>query len=305
MIIRSLSLVDWMKLARQKAAGLQEYVGGPEAWNCNMALRKAVVGQLLPLGGSWHHWIAIEDRRLVGLIIARNRNSSQVWQISHLLVSHEAGDDLTRELFNQITADAYRHGIERLFLRLPLDSPIQQIAVEQGFQPYIAERLYQWSPFKDNLIVEHQNITGTWRSRTKQDNWSVFQLYSAVAPAIVRQAEGLAYAEWLQSRERKNGIQDKVWEKDGIIQGWARAKSCGNGVMFEFLSNPGDVSAIMPFIQSVVRGKQPVFVLTYSYQAHIQSLLESEGSIPVADNSLFLKRLLVRVTQTRLAPMRA
>ena len=303
MIIRSVGLIDWMKLARRKATGLQEYVVGPEAWNCNMALRKAVVGQLLPLGGHWHHWIAIEDQRLVGLIIARDRTSPHIWQVSHLLLSNEA-IDLAPEFFHQITAGAYRHSIEKLFLRLPLDSPLKHIALDQGFEPYLVERLYQRPESQGNLRSPSRGISGPWRTKTKQDNWSIFQLYSAVTPATVKQAEGLAYAEWLLARERKNGSYEKVWEKDGQIRGWARVRPWCNGVLFEFLFYPGDEAAFIPLIQTVVRGRQTIYSLTYSYQTQIQTLLGDEGFSTLAEHALFLKRLLVRVTQTHLAPMR-
>lgn len=305
MIIRSLSLVDWMKLTRQKATSLREYVVGPDAWNCNMALRKAVVGQLLPLGGRWHHWIAIEDERLIGLVIARDRSSPQVWQVSHLLVSDEAIQDLTPALFHQITSAAIHQRTEKLFMRLPLDSPIKHFAIEQGFEPYLVERIYQQTEFQDKFLINPSDISGIWRTKTKQDNWSIFQLYSTVAPATVRQAEGLSFAEWLQARERKNGASEKVWEKDGLIRGWSRTRSWCNGILFEFLIYPGDEAAVLPLIKAVVKDKQQVYCLTQSYQTQIQGLLESENFNPIAEHSLFLKRLLVRVTQTRLAPIQA
>lgn len=305
MIIRSLSLVDWMKLTRQKATSLNEYVVGPEAWNCNMALRKAVVGQLLPLGGRWHHWIAIEDERLMGLVIARDRSSPRVWQVTHLLVSAEFVDDLTPAFFHQITNTAINQRAEKLFMRLPVDSPIKHIALDHRFEPYLVERLYQLSESHNNVKLDSRDSSGTWRARTKQDNWAIFQLYSTVAPATVRQAEGLSFAEWLQARERKNGCSEKVWVKDGLIRGWSRARPWCNGILFEFLANPGDEAAILPLIKTVIRSKQQVYCLTQSYQMEIQRLLESEGFNPISEHSVSLKRLLVRVTQTRLAPIRA
>lgn len=304
MIIRSLNLVDWITLARHKATGLQEHIVGPEPWEFGLALRKAMLGQLFPAGEHWHSWIAIKEHRLMGLISARPRYSQQVWQVAHLLLNEES-KDLATALFQQVTVAASQSGIERLFMRLPLDSPLRQLVLESGFEPYMVERLYSWSGLHQNLGQASQGIPKMWRSKTKHDNWAIFQLYCVVAPAVVQQVEGLVYADWLQSRERIKSYQEKVWEQEGQIRGWARARPWWDGILLEFLFYPGEEPSFTPLIERFIQYKKPIYCLVHSYQTQIQRLVEAEGFHPVEEHSLFIKQLLVKVRRTSPMPMRA
>lgn len=304
MVIRSLGLSDWLILPHAKAGDLQECVALPKAWNLGLALGQAAVRQLFPLLEPWHSWVALSQGRLVGLISARPRNGPQVWEVTHLLLSQEAKDQ-SLALFQQLTQEAQGRCTERIFLRLPQDSPVIPLAVEGGFEVYQTERLYRSLESGTRAFAHHWPTAGVWRSKTKPDNRAIFQLYSALAPALVRQAEGLAYAEWWQAREKVTTRQEKVWEQAGQVQGWARARPWWDGILLEFLCPPGEELALQPMIDSSLQQGRPVYCLTYSYQTHIQRWLEAEGFQPVAEHALCLRRLLVRVTQTSPVPMQA
>ncbi|MBI4287020.1 MAG: hypothetical protein HY671_01165 [Chloroflexi bacterium] len=269
-----------------------------------MALRQSVVGQLLPRGEHWHIWVAMDDQRLLGLICTSPRRSHQVWQVAHLLLAEE-NREITQSLLQQITTASCHHGIEKLFLRLPQDSPLTQAAYDSGFERYLVQHLYRRSEARHYYGDVYQGAHGIWRPRTRPDNWQIFQLYSATTPAVIRQAEGLAYSEWLQSRERIDGGQEQVWEREGQIHGWASARPWWDGVLLESMMPPGEEQAFASLVDSVAARGLPVYSFVSSYQTHILQVAQEEGFVPIAECSLFLKRLLVRVTQSYLMPMRA
>lgn len=306
MIIRSLGLSEWIILARRGALGFQEHVLGSQAWSVRLAIRQSVVGQLFPRGEHWHTWVATDGREVTGLVCTGPRRGRQVWQVTHLLVVGDVdANEVSRGLLQQITGASCFQGIEKLFLRLPQDSPLTQAVIDSGFERYLVQRLYRRVETSTYYGDVYSRLDGIWRTKTRHDDWPIFQLYTAAVPATVRQAEGLAYADWLRSRERFQGGEDLVWERNGHVHGWASVRPWRDGFLLESVLPPDEESAFASLVEGVAARGRPLYSLISSYETRLHHVAEDEGFRFQAECALFVKRLLVRVPQTYLVPMRA
>src|SRR4030042_2306385 len=102
-----------------------------------------LLGQWLNPQGRRSSWVWAKGLRLQGLASARNRSSTSAWEVDRLLLS-EDDEECCLSLLERLSLVGEESGVEKVFLRLPDESPLVDAAKETGFAPHIHETLYGW-----------------------------------------------------------------------------------------------------------------------------------------------------------------
>ena len=184
-----------------------------------------------------HALVLVEGVRLRALAVARPRRGNRSWELAHL---YAASGALVRcgEVLEQCNVSAAQQGAERMFLRLPQDSPLQVMARRSGFSPGFVEEVYQFREGADVAsAVPHLRL----RPPSSEDRYSLFRLYNACVPASVRSAFGLTFDQWLDSQENLPGRESElVWERDGQVRGWLRIGRHSTMLTVEAMLHPSE-----------------------------------------------------------------
>ena len=226
-----------------------------------------------------HTWVSVRGATIRGLVSARRRAKRSAWEVDCLI---NADDDysVTRSLLERMLAGVAKQRAERVFLRLPTESAIVDIARGAGFFPYAHETLYRAD---EPAPAEDPGLP--LRPASKADAFGIYQLYSAVTPANVRAIEGATFREWQASREHWGGTpNDLVLEEDGIITGWLRVLA-GNEGRFSMLVHPKrrDAGAVLQAALARLRGSRSVLCLIPSHGDSLSRQLRRLAFHPVED----------------------
>jgi hypothetical protein len=188
-------------------------------------------------------------------------------------------------------------GAERLFLRLPADSPLLDLALRVSFLPYGEEDLFLAPtplPSPPPLPL---------RPRSPHDNQQLFQLYSLLMPPQIRQAEGMSLQEWLESQEKWG--TEKVWEKERGVQGWLRLEKKGGRGSVEVLATPEGLEGLLGYALRRLRGCGSLLCFAFPFQEELERSLVAYGFQKVGENTLLVKELAARARQPAFIPARA
>ncbi len=149
------------------------------------------------------------------------------------------------------------------------------------------------------------------RPRSSNDDYRLFELYSAAVPALVRTAEGMTFEEWQESRDRGSWPQrhrEYVWEKEGRLVGWLRISAAGGMGCFEVMLHPLEQEGLELLVNSALvslDSKSPLFGITSAFQGQLKSLLPRLEFEEVAQYHALVKELALRVREPSLMPMQA
>ncbi len=242
--------------------------------------------QWLSFATGKHTWVSVRGATIRGLVSARRRAKRTAWEVDCLI---NADEDLSvaRSLLERMVAGAAKEGAERIFLRLPADSPMAEVARSVSFFAYAHETLY-----KADVPPPAQDPGLPLRLASKADAFGLYQLYSAVTPANVRAIEGATFRDWQAAREPWGGNpSDLVLEEDGIITGWLRLL-CGNENRFSMLIHPQrrDAEAFLDTALARLRGSRPVLCLAPSRGDSLSRPLRARAFAPVEDYVMMAKR---------------
>ncbi|MFN8533713.1 MAG: hypothetical protein U0556_09215 [Dehalococcoidia bacterium] len=268
----------------------------------------------LSLGMILEHWLALEEnrqswvnvdrRRIDGLISARHEGLA--WEIDRLVVEPDADPRIVQRLLSYITAVGGELGIQKLYLRLPAESDLIDLARSAGFIAYRDETLYgRQTPDGESKGVLPDGV----RPKANHDNHAVFQLYCAAVPVSVRQAEAMTLGEWQQIGSRGRPAlrrRELVYETDGELAGWLQIDVRGGGAHFEVLAHPDHSNVIETMLAAALTlqgGRAPLYCLVAEHEARLAQFLSNQGFQPEASFCALVKQLSVRVKQPRLVPV--
>ncbi|MEE8347367.1 MAG: hypothetical protein V3S20_08475 [Dehalococcoidia bacterium] len=234
-----------------------------------------------------HTWVSVRGATIRGLVSARRRAKRSAWEVDCLI---NADDDcsVTQSLLERMIAGVAKQRAERVFLRLPTESAIVDIARGAGFFPYAYETLYRAD---EPAPAEDPGLP--LRPASKADAFGIYQLYSAVTPANVRAIEGATFREWQASLEHWGSTpNDLVLEEDGIITGWLRLLA-GNEGRFSILVHPErrDANAFLQSALARLRGSRSVLCLIPSHGDSLSRQLRRLAFNTVEDYVAMAKRL--------------
>ena len=265
-----------------------------------------------PLRFFLEQWFHLEKRRrtvihfyngrIRSLVSARRRSGPRVWEIDCLLLE-EGGGDICFHLLEKLSAVGGSIGIEKVFLRLPANSPLIEATKQAGFSHYLAEFLYH----SEGRGTEGTPAPNIIRSKLPEDQYALFQLYSAAVPIAVRSIEGMTFQEWQETKDQSSG-KEFVYEKDGRVSGWLRIIVHKGTGYFEIMAHPLEedkLGLLMNCSLAPLADKSPLLCMALEFQGQLRQLLVKEGFEEIAEYSTFVKQLTAWAKQPSLIPMPA
>ena len=279
------------------------------------ARKETTFTNLVELLGQWFSprvrscaWVRTDGLALRGLASARDRCSSQAWEVDRLLVRDQDGD-CCLSLLEHVSLVGGEHAVQKVFLRLPDTSLLLGAAGEAGFLPYVTERLY-WLE-KGVGGVESGSPGGesppaVLRRRTQAaDEYRLFELYEKCVPTLVRRVEGVTFAQWKANKDRSTG-QEWVFEKDGVLIGWIAFRSDRDRGQFEVITaSDEDLERIVEYGLACLSGCRHLYCLVPEFEHTLCRLLELRGFSQMSKYSALAKDLMVRVEEPCFMPVRA
>ena len=256
----------------------------------------------LPPGGQRHTLVWSSRGSIRGLVSARRRHGPRAWEIDHLLLSNQE-TDICSSLLDKVSVAAAHLGGEKLFLRLPQESPLLDSARGVGFSTYLREHLYLFTASGEGAPTPSIHL----HPRLPSDELGLFQLYSAAAPGSVRSMEGLTLSDWREARERAP-LREMVYEHEGRLLAWLGIGGTREVGQFGMMVHPeaeDRTEELIDYSMSVLRDRSTLLCLVPEFQVRLQRLLEVRGFDQTGSYSILVRQLRARVPQAELAPIPA
>ncbi|MCC6313525.1 MAG: hypothetical protein IT337_05895 [Thermomicrobiales bacterium] len=184
------------------------------------------------------------------------------------------------------------HGVKRIYARTPWSMSAGTLFRALDWRPYATETVF----FADDLV---QVGRGALRPRlqTLADTWAVHQLYSAIVPRDVQDAEALTSRRWETGPERGRGrgpIAGWVFEDDHQLVGAVRSLTVGSTHAIEVLIHPerreltgvildGALASLAP------HGARRVYCAVRGYQGELAGPLQERGFLAAYEQELFVR----------------
>jgi hypothetical protein len=245
-------------------------------------------------------WVYSEGLALRGLASVRERRSPHAWEINRLMVD-EQDRNACLMLLEYLSAVGVQRHIERIFLHLPLSSPLLKVAEEAGFGPYSTEHLYWIKREDDHEARSGTPPASTPRRKKVDDEYRLFELYLKCVPANVRRAEGMTYQEWQGNRAKSVG-QEWVFERDGGFVGWAAIGSNHGWGQLDMMATREDIQSVVEYGLASLSDCSQLYCLAPDSEGMLLRLLENRGFSRVMTYSALTKELLVRVAKPYAMP---
>ena len=288
-------MLDWLRLA-----GLDESVpldidryptgGHSSVW-------ETIRTHLTASGHRVLTHVAEEDGHIVGLGQTGPRESG--WHVERLLTtSHLSATDsnfVLTSLLAAIAQAAADHGALRLHAHVEHHASSSEAFTRAGFTPYSYESVY-WLPAAPGQKNTSKDLP--LRPQESKDAWGVYQLYCAVTPRVVQQAEGLDAPSWdipsaaAMRALQQVGEQRWVLEIGGEILGYMRTHRLGRRLYL--LVHPQAYAYVRQMIALGVREMHPTRAIRCclpEYQGELGTSLENEGFRFVGTQVALVKQL--------------
>ena len=247
--------------------------------------------------------VLTEGLRLRALASIRVRSGPRAWEVHCLNLSLEMGKEGT-ELLEKLCMLAGDKGGEKVFLRLPAQSHVFELARQAGFLPCAQETLYRREVSLSTVPLTAKFI----RPFFAPDEYPVFRLYNECVPSKVKTVYALTFDEWNDALEPSGeSVQQGIYEDKGCLRGWVRvgsSKRAANRV--EIMVHPEEEAGAWEDLVSwgLQQGRPtaPFLVLVPDHQPTLGWVLERKGFIPTREYNLMVKSIAVRVKDSALAP---
>ena len=237
------------------------------------------------------HWARMD---LASLASARMRSGVRAWEVDRLHIKEpDSGQAL--DLLEQIVYSAGSRGAERVFLRVPCDSQIVDVARRVGFFPYYEEIHLtgrEWLPEAD-VSSDDRTDGFTVEEPSPPDQYGLFQLYCAATPQRVREGTGVTVDQWRDSQQpARSGRKETVLKHNGKIVGWRMREPFGKTAAGQIVGHP-DHPGTAPYL--VRDSCQTQNWLVPSYRPNIVELLDRQGLHETARYTMLIKTVAVPV----------
>lgn len=255
-----------------------------------------------------------EGSQFRSLVSAHARRGYRVWQVDRLYISDDpptseatgsrAIDTAALELLEQVIEAAGARRAERIFLRLPSESPLLTPARQAGFFPYFEELLLQG--MGSRLGPDRATSPARLAQRLPQDDYPLFQLFSAATPQAVRSAMGLTFDQWRDAYElHSRGRREWVVSSNGRITGWLGLSRGRQAKEAEVLVHPDSSKLWRDLVElTLARGGRQRWLVP-NYQTITADILLGHGFYETARFTVLIKTVAVPVMSLGMAPVEA
>jgi N-acetylglutamate synthase-like GNAT family acetyltransferase len=276
---------------------------------------REMLGRSLALRPGIETWVQIENGQIHGMVSARARFGTDVWDIDQLLIAPSLDEDrVCLRLLDHLCAAAVEEGVMKVFLRLPSDSSWATASRQAGFVHYTTEQPY----VHPSLPAVERPVVEGLRPRRPADHLALFHLYSAAVPAQVRQIEAMTLQEWrwndnwglasvasvrpALSRRRRDMV---VVHTEGEVAAWLQVQMRPRTVRVLCDGDSRlDAGVLLRRALAELPPSGPVGCPVREYQRELVGPLEELGFAPSEEQELFARLLAARIPERRLVPAR-
>lgn len=288
--VRMLDLADLRNLdtlfrLNQPRAQLQSY----------SALRAGIRAAMPGMRGLRPAFVARSADRLVGFAQFRPEEPDERWNLLALgtAMGVYESDPVIEALLEHGVQSAGLRGVKRLFAKVPRTYPVGEAFRRQVWTPFATEVIYS----ADQARRPRHDVRVA-RPQAQADTWAVHQLYNAVVPKPVQDAEALTSHHWdLAPPYRGLGADSTTgWlvEDGHLVIGYARITASVRACLVEFVFNPERRDVLPVLIDQTLDVVHPrsgirVYCAVRGYQAELATALEDRGFAPLLEQDLVIK----------------
>ena len=248
-------------------------------------------------------WVKTRRARVQAVLRAGPRSGPHAWEISDFFI--ERGDpDIALDVLEQVSFPAGSSGARRIFLRLPAESAIFDLARAAGYQVAFSEDVYSAESTRDVLALTGATPEGVeLRPLGDEDTHALYRLYCATVPITARSRMGQTLDEWSSSKEspgrkvRDWGVRDSTGEG---LAAHVQSSDAAGGRFFSIRRRDGAECRYESLIAAgvgQVSDKRAVTVVP-SYDGTLASTLVELGFTLYESYDVMVKTLAVPVRMT-------
>ena len=298
----------------------------PKGPNLACSLEGLTCGKLVSKSAVWKETLAGRRERvtlaqwdglhMVGLGSARMRSGHRAWEIDRLFLASGQGgpaiegqgsnsdvDPVALELIERLAQEIACHRGQRVFMRLPSDSPMLHCARLAGFFPYYQETLLEGGP-TETLDITPAHLVGC-QEMLPEDDYALFQLYCAATPQPVREAVGLTFDQWRDAQESYVRRQSWVAKHNGKVSGWLGLTRYGRMTAGGVLAHPGSPELWTSLVGWSQSQRGPQRWLVPDYQEMLAELLMRRRFREIAHYNVMIKTVVAPVERLGMATVEA
>lgn len=307
MKLRSASLFDLPRIEQihQEAEARFSSVPPPaRLWS----LVSQTLSALLPLSQETLIYVAEDGGRVVGFVQAAGRPltislpaKTTTLQVLNLCVAGGVDEaEVAPSLVEHLCEQAGRNGVDRLFVRIPIEDPLLSVFRRAGFRQYATESVL----YAERPQARSRALPFGLRPARGRDSRLLYQLYRKVTPMLVAQLEAPTYRDWKALRTVPG--QQEVVDRVEIV-GWCRVQRSAPGRphTLSFMVLPeADLVDQLADHAILTSGGEPAWSSLRHYDSNMIDALRGRGFSQLLTQALMVRELAVRVAapDKRVAP---
>jgi ribosomal protein S18 acetylase RimI-like enzyme len=268
------------------------------------------LSSLVPMSDSGTSMLVADDadNALLGFIQAQGvPGQPKAWHVTHLCTQptgrgHFAGAPLITQLMHQ----GMEHGVTRFIVRVPVDSPVAGLFLEQGFTQYATEQiLFRDDTEQSPRLVPEQDAGSALRLARRDDLGQIHLLYLRTTPSTVANVEGpslnawrSSYAQGWMARMGRDDVNHYVCERSGVVA-WAalRPASSVRSGLLALMCDGQDAQLRDEVVDAVLATAQPgpLTCILRHYDSELIRALQSRGFAVFSTQLLLVRDLALKV----------
>lgn len=248
-----------------------------------------------------------------GFVQAVARPGRESWDILRLACVAPDVETYLRacgNLLNGLCLTTALRGALRTFIRVPCESAVLALALDQGFRAYASEVTWAGSPAA--LIAAAPLPGADVRLRQPRDAWDIFSLYCAITPALVRHAEARSLREWTAQPRRVvprpiGASREIVAGEPGHLEAWIRwrVQRRPRLQVLDVLARPQSATRLGELLRLAAETCDfdpacPTLCRTREYDGRVSGTLEMAGFGAIYHETLLVRHTVARVTERQL-----
>lgn len=244
---------------------------------------------------------------LLGFVTAQGvPGQPRAWHVTHLCTAptgrgHFAG----AALITNLVSSGQDHGVTRFVVRVPLDSALLGLFIEQGFTQYATEQILFRDDTEASPPISAADRQPVLRPAKRDDVGAINLLYLRTTPSHVAAVEGPTLKAWQASfaqgwmtRVGRDDVRHLVCERPGIV-GWAglRPASTVRPGLLALMCDGQDAALREEMVDAALAQAQPgpLTCVLRHYDSELIRSLQSRGFEIFGTQLLLVRDLALKV----------